>query len=147
MDPGEPRPIEILLVDANPGDVALTRRALDRCKISNTLTVVGDGESAIAHLQRREGYESARTPHLILLDLGLPGMDGHEVLETIKADESLRSIPVVVMTSSQAEEDIVRSYDTHANCYIKKPIDMEGFKKAIEAIDVFWFSIVRLPSS
>ena len=147
MPPDEPRPIEILMIDDNPGDVALTRRALERCKIANVLNVVADGESAIAYLKRREGYEDSVTPQLIMLDLNLPGMDGREVLEAIKADPALRSIPVVVMTSSQAEEDIVRSYESHANCYISKPIDIEGFKTAVEAIDRFWFSIVRLPNS
>ena len=147
MELDEPRPIEILLVDDNPGDVALTRRALERCKISNVLNVVADGESAIAYLKHRDGYEDAATPQLIMLDLNLPGMDGREVLEAIKSDVALRGIPVVVMTSSLAEEDIARSYDSHANCYITKPIDIEGFKRAVEAIDQFWFSIVRLPSS
>ena len=143
----KPRPIEILLIDDNPGDVALTKRALERCKISNVLNVVTDGESAIAYLKHRKGYEDAATPQLIMLDLNLPGMDGREVLEAIKADVALRGIPVVVMTSSLAEEDIVRSYDSHANCYITKPIDIEGFKRAVEAIDQFWFSIVRLPGN
>ena len=139
--------IEILLIEDNPGDVALTREALRRSKINNALNVVNDGEEALAFLKQKPGYEGSPTPHLILLDLNLPGIDGRELLTQVKADTALRRIPVVVMTSSQADEDIVLSYDSHANCYITKPLNMDSFKKVVEAIDEFWFSVVRLPTA
>lgn len=140
-------PIEILLIEDNPGDVALTRAALERSKISNMLHVVHDGDAALAYLRHQAGYEESPRPQLILLDLNLPGMDGREVLELIKSDPQLRRIPVVVMTSSKSEEDIASSYDSHANCYITKPVSIESFQRVVEAIDEFWFSVVRLPAS
>lgn len=138
-------PIEILLIEDNPGDVALTRKALERSKISNNLNVARDGDEALAYLRQSAGYEDTTRPQLILLDLNLPGIDGRDVLDQIKADPSLRSVPVVVMTSSAAEEDVLRSYESHANCYITKPVTMESFQTVVAAIDDFWFSVVRLP--
>ena len=138
-------PIVILLVEDNPGDVALTQEALKRTKISNVLNVVHDGDQALQYLRRAAGYESALRPHLVLLDLNLPGIDGRDVLEQIKQDAELKSIPVVVMTGSDSEDDIVRSYQSYANCYLTKPITIEGFAKVVRAIDDFWFSVVRLP--
>ena len=141
------QPIEILLVEDNPGDVALTRKALERSKISNNLNVARDGDEAIAYLRRSSGFEETTTPQLILLDLNLPGIDGRDVLDQIKADPVLRRVPVVVMTSSAAEEDVVRSYESYANCYITKPVTMESFQAVVAAIDEFWFSVVRLPKT
>lgn len=140
-------PIEILLIEDNPGDVILTREAFERLKIQNVLHVVADGQEALDYLKRRPPYETATKPQLILLDLNLPGVDGREVLEEIKRDEALKAIPVVVMTSSEAEADVVRSYELHANCYIGKPLDLEGFMSVVSAIDDFWFSVVILPPS
>ena len=147
MNPRQAEAIEILLIEDNPGDIALTREALRRSKINNALNVVNDGEEAMAFLKHKPGYEDSPTPHLVLLDLNLPGIDGRELLAQVKADPELRRIPVVVMTSSQADEDIVLSYDSHANCYITKPLNMDSFKKVVEAIDEFWFSVVRLPTA
>lgn len=140
-------PIEILLVEDNPGDIALTQEALRRSKISNKLSVVNDGDAALAYLHQRAGYEGSSEPQLILLDLNLPGMDGREVLEQIKSDPKTRRIPVVVMTTSNSEQDIVSSYDSHANCYITKPVNMDSFKSVVQSIDEFWFSVVQLPTS
>jgi CheY-like chemotaxis protein len=139
------RPIEILLVEDNPGDVRLTREGLQRGKIANNLNVVGDGESAMAYLRRQGEYAAAAAPDLVLLDLNLPGKDGREVLGEIKADPDLKSTPVVVMTSSEAEEDIIRSYMCHANCYITKPVDLQQFLKVVASIEDFWLTIARLP--
>lgn len=140
------RAIEILLVEDNPGDAELTAEALKESKIKNRLHIVEDGEQALLYLRKKEGYEEAILPDLILLDLNLPRKDGREVLEEIKFDPSLRKIPVVVLTTSQAEEDIMRSYDLHANCFVSKPIDFEQFNKVVRKIEQFWFSIVILPS-
>jgi two-component system, chemotaxis family, response regulator Rcp1 len=139
------RPVEILLVEDNPGDVRLTREALREGKVRNNLAVAADGVEAIAYLRREGEHADAVRPDLILLDLNLPRKDGREVLEEIKADPSLRHIPVVVLTSSQAEEDIVRAYDLHANCYVTKPVDLDQFIRVVEAIEDFWFTIVKLP--
>jgi two-component system, chemotaxis family, response regulator Rcp1 len=139
------RPVEILLVEDNPGDVRLTREALREGKVRNNLAVAADGVEAIAYLRKEGEYENAVRPDLILLDLNLPRKDGREVLEEIKADPSLRHIPVVVLTSSQAEEDIVRAYDLHANCYVTKPVDLDQFIRVVESIEDFWFTIVKLP--
>ncbi|MDC0710801.1 response regulator [Stigmatella sp. ncwal1] len=140
------RPIEILLVEDNPGDVRLTIEALKEGKVRNNLSVARDGVEALAFLRREGIHEKASRPDLILLDLNLPRKDGREVLEEIKQDASLRRIPVVVLTTSKAEEDILRTYDLHANCYINKPVDLEQFILVVRSIDDFWLSVVRLPS-
>ena len=144
---GSERPIEILLVEDNPGDVRLTVEALKEGKIRNHMSVVGDGEAAIAFLRREGAHADAPRPDLVLLDLNLPRKDGREVLEDIKEDEDLRRIPVVVLTTSKAEEDIVRMYDLHANCYITKPVNLDQFINVIKTIESFWFSVVSLPSA
>ena len=141
------RPIEILLVEDNPGDVRLTIEALKEGKVSNHLSVARDGVEAIAFLRREGPYTQASRPDLILLDLNLPKKDGREVLAEIKEDSSLRRIPVVVLTTSKAEEDILRTYDLHANCYITKPVDLEQFISVVRSIDDFWLSVVRLPTA
>jgi chemotaxis family two-component system response regulator Rcp1 len=139
------KPIEILLVEDNPGDARLTREALAQSKIKNNLSYARDGEEAMAFLRRESGFSDAPTPDMILLDLNLPRRDGREVLEDIKKDPNLRHIPVVVLTSSQAEEDILRSYRLHANCFITKPVDFEQLTKVVQGIEQFWFTLVRLP--
>ena len=139
------RPAEILLVEDNPSDVRLTREAMREGKVLNNLSVVGDGEAALAFLKREDGYESAPRPDLILLDLNLPKKDGREVLKEIKAIEELRQIPVVVLTTSQCQEDISRSYELHANCYITKPMDLEQFIAVVKQIEDFWLTTVSLP--
>lgn len=138
-------PIEILLVEDNPGDVRLTQEALKEGKILNNLYTAKDGVEAISFLRREGGYENAVRPDLILLDLNLPKKDGREVLEEIKKDEDLKRIPVVVLTTSRAEEDIVRTYDRHANCYITKPVDFDQFINVVKSIESFWLSVVKLP--
>ncbi|HEY0095744.1 MAG TPA: response regulator [Archangium sp.] len=140
------RPIQILLVEDNPGDVRLTIEALKEGKVSNNLSVARDGVEALAFLRREGPHGKAARPDLILLDLNLPKKDGREVLAEIKDDSSLRRIPVVVLTTSKAEEDILRTYDLHANCYITKPVDLEQFISVVRSIDDFWLSVVRLPS-
>lgn len=139
------RPVEILLVEDNPGDVRLTIEALKEGKVSNNLAVVSDGVEALDYLHRRGAFRDVTMPDIILLDLNLPRMDGREVLREIKAHDKLRRIPIVVLTTSSAEEDILRSYDLHVNCYITKPVDMDQFIEAVKAIDQFWFSVVTLP--
>lgn len=143
----EAKPIEILLVEDNPGDVRLTIEAFREGKVINSLHVVADGVEAVAYLRRQGRYTDAVRPDLILLDLNLPKKDGREVLADIKEDPELRRIPVVVLTTSRAEEDIVRSYNLHANCYIVKPVDLEQFINVIKTIDDFWLTVVQLPSS
>jgi CheY-like chemotaxis protein len=140
------RPIEILLVEDSPGDVRLTREALRDAKVSNNLHIARDGVDALAFL-RREGPQFAECPRpdLILLDLNLPRKSGHEVLEEIKADPELRRIPVVILTTSQAEGDVLRTYDLHANCYITKPVELDQFIAVVQSIEDFWLTIVRLP--
>ncbi|WP_035994072.1 response regulator [Leptolyngbya sp. KIOST-1] len=138
-------PIEILLVEDNPGDIRLTQEVLREGQIDNHLNVVDDGEKAIAFLTRIAPYTHAPNPHLILLDLNLPRRSGLDVLRIIKTSERLRHIPVVVFTSSLAEEDIMSAYSLHANCYIAKPIDLEQFTKSIKSIEDFWLSMVELP--
>ncbi|HYI02089.1 response regulator [Hyalangium sp.] len=140
------RPIEILLVEDNPGDVRLTIEALKEGKVRNNLSVTKDGVEALAFLRREGSFASSTRPDLILLDLNLPRKDGREVLAEIKEDAVLRRIPVVVLTTSKAEEDILRTYDLHANCYITKPVDLEQFFSVVRSIDDFWLSVVRLPS-
>jgi CheY-like chemotaxis protein len=139
------RPIEILLVEDNPGDVRLTREALRDAKVNNNMTVAVDGVEAVAILRRKREYAQAARPDLILLDLNLPRMNGFEVLDVIKEDTDLKRIPVVILTTSQAEQDIIRSYDLHANAYVTKPVDLEQFIKVIKAIEGFWLEIVKLP--
>jgi two-component system, chemotaxis family, response regulator Rcp1 len=139
------RPFEILLVEDNPGDERLTREALKEGKVRNILHVVTDGREAMRFLRREGRYAQTVRPDLILLDLNLPRKDGRMVLEEIKADPSLSSIPVVILTSSQAEEDIVRSYELQANCYVTKPVDLNQFVVVVKTIESFWFTIVRLP--
>jgi CheY-like chemotaxis protein len=139
------RPIEVLLVEDDEGDVVMTREALDEGKVLNRLHVVGDGVEALAFLRREGDHADAPRPDLVLLDLNLPRRDGRQVLAEIKADEHLRRIPVVVLTTSEAEEDILRSYDLHANAYVTKPVDFERFVRVIQQIDDFFISVVRLP--
>lgn len=136
---------QFLLVEDNPGDVRLTREALEESKLRNNLSVVGDGEEALAFLRRHPPYENAPRPDVILLDLNLPRKSGREVLAEIKADPDLRRIPVVVITSSEAEQDIVASYDLHVNCYVTKPVDLDQFIKVVRSVSEFWLTIVRLP--
>ena len=139
------RPIEILMVEDNPGDVRLAQEALREGRILNGLHVVGDGVEALAFLRRQGKYAEVVQPELILLDLNLPKKDGREVLMEIKEDPNLRRIPVVILTASKAEEDIIRTYDLHANCYISKPVDLDGFMEVVRAIEDFWFTVVKLP--
>ena len=138
-------PIEILLVEDNPGDVRLTQEALKEGKILNNLHMAKDGVEAISFLRRTGEHENAVRPDLILLDLNLPKKDGREVLIEIKNDEELRRIPVVVLTTSRAEEDIIRTYNCYANCYITKPVDFDQFINVVKSIENFWLSIVKLP--
>jgi two-component system, chemotaxis family, response regulator Rcp1 len=139
------RPVEILLVEDNPGDVRLTREALAEGKVRNNLYVAVDGVKALEFLRREGEYAGAVRPDLVLLDLNLPRKDGREVLAEIKADPALRYIPVVILTSSEAESDIARAYDLHANCYVTKPVDLDQFIHVVRSIEDFWFSIVKLP--
>ncbi len=140
------RPIQKLLVEDNPGDVKLMLEALRESKIPNEVSVVEDGVEAMAFLRREGKYADVPRPDLILLDLNLPKKDGREVLADIKFDKKLRQIPVIVLTVSQAQDDILNAYGLHANCYITKPVDYEDFTKVVRAIEEFWLTIVRLPS-
>jgi CheY-like chemotaxis protein len=142
----EVTPIEILLVEDSPGDVRLTREALRDAKVQNSLHVACDGIEATSFLWRHGKHANAPRPDLILLDLNLPKKGGREVLQEIKQDPGLKSIPVVILTTSEAEEDILRSYQLHANCYITKPVDLNQFLKVVKTIDNFWLAIVKLPS-
>jgi chemotaxis family two-component system response regulator Rcp1 len=139
------RPIEILLVEDNPGDARLTLEAFKEAKVINNFTVMSDGVEALAYLRRQGAYTNSVQPDLILLDLNLPKKDGREVLAEIKADEHLMKTPVVVLTSSAAEEDIARAYSGHANCYITKPVDLDQFWRVAQSIESFWLSLVKLP--
>ena len=139
--------IEILLVEDSPGDVRLTQEALADAKIRNRISVVNDGLEALAFLQREGQYEGAPRPDLILLDLNMPRMDGRELLAAIKNDDRLKMIPVVVLTTSNADADILKSYELQASCYITKPVDLEQFITVVAGIEEFWFSIVKLPPS
>ena len=138
-------PIEILLVEDNPGDVRLTKEALKEGKVYSNLHTVKDGVEAMEYLRREGKYSSVPRPDIILLDLNLPRKDGREVLEEIKSDEKLKRIPVVVLTTSKAEEDVLRTYNLHANCYVTKPVDLEKFMVVVKTIDVFWLTVVTLP--
>ena len=139
------KPIEILLVEDNIGDARLAQEALKDSKVLNSLNVVGDGVEAMAFLHKQGKHENSPRPDLVLLDLNLPKKDGREVLGEIKADEDLKRIPVVILTTSKAEEDIVKSYNLHANCYITKPIDLDQFMKVVKSIEDFWLTVVKLP--
>jgi CheY-like chemotaxis protein len=139
------KPIDILLVEDNPGDVRLTREALKEGKVLNNLYVAQDGVEAIAFLKREGKYAGAIRPDIILLDLNLPKKDGHEVLADVKSDPDLRRIPVVILTTSKAEEDVLQSYNLHANCFITKPVDLDQFINVVQAVEDFWFTIVKLP--
>jgi two-component system, chemotaxis family, response regulator Rcp1 len=137
---------EILLVEDNPGDVRLTQEALKTSKLWHNLTVVRDGIEAMAYLHREAMFPNATVPDLILLDLNLPKKDGREVLAEIKSDDRLKLIPVVVLTTSKADEDIIKTYTLHANCYIQKPVSFQGFSAVVRSIGDFWFTVVKLPS-
>jgi CheY-like chemotaxis protein len=141
----DPRPIEILLVEDDEGDVLLTTEALEASKITNVMNVARNGEEALRFLRRAEGYEDAPRPDIVLLDLNLPRVDGRQVLAEIKADNDLRRIPIIVLTTSEAEEDVLRSYDLHANAYVTKPVDFDRFLQVIQSIDEFFVTVVRLP--
>ena len=139
------RPVEILLVEDNPADARLTMEGLKDAKIACNLSTVADGDAAMDFLRHRDEHETAPSPDLVLLDLNLPGKDGRDVLKEIKGDDKLRMIPVVVLTSSEAETDLIKAYSEHANCFISKPVDFEGFAAVIRSIENFWFTVVRLP--
>ena len=141
------RPARVLLVEDNEADVRLTREALREAGEDVRLSAVGDGEQALAYLRREDGFAEAPRPDLVLLDLNLPKRDGLQVLEEVKADPDLRRIPIVVLTTSEAEEDVLRSYDLHANAYVTKPVDFDRFVEVIRQIDDFFISVVRLPTS
>jgi len=138
--------VQILLVEDNPGDARLARQGLRQCKIPNDLHVVDDGVKAMAYLHRKGEYATAPRPQLILLDLNLPRKDGREVLREIKEDVNLKAIPVIIMTTSRAEEDINKTYSLHANCYVTKPLDLPQFLNTVQSIEDFWFSTVKLPT-
>jgi len=139
------QPIEILLVEDDPGDVLMTQEAFSDYKIANRLTVLSNGEDAIAYLRKQGRFAGVTTPDLVLLDLNLPRRDGREVLLDIKGDPVLRRIPVVILTTSEAEEDVIAAYDLHANAYVRKPVDFDQFVAAVRAIDDFFITVVRLP--
>lgn len=138
-------PVDILLVEDSPQDVELTKEALKEGKFANTLHVVKDGVEAVNFLRKKGKYEKAKTPDLILLDLNLPKKNGHEVLAEIKQDEDLKIIPVAILTTSESEADVLKTYKMHANCYISKPVDLNQFIKVVKTVEDFWFSIVKLP--
>ena len=140
----ETKPVEILLVEDNDGDIFLTKKAFEKAKIANNICVAKDGEIAVQMLRKENEHKDLTTPDLILLDINLPKKDGKQVLEEIKADPDLKRIPVVILTSSQAEQDVLKTYDLHANSYVVKPINLEKFKDVVSAIEDFWSSIVVL---
>ncbi|OGP92951.1 MAG: response regulator [Deltaproteobacteria bacterium RBG_16_48_10] len=139
------KPVEVLLVEDNPGDVRLTKEAFKDGRMINHLNVVEDGVEALAYLRREGKYATGSLPDLVLLDLNLPKKDGREVLSEMKNDENLKRIPVVILTTSTAEQDIFKTYDLHANCYINKPVDFDRFLTVVRAIEDFWLTIVKLP--
>lgn len=145
MNTGIINPLDVLLVEDNPGDVKLTREALAETKMLVNLFTAGNGVEALDFLYKRGNFTNVPRPDIIILDLNLPLKDGREVLEEIKSDPELKRIPVVILTSSKAEEDIVRSYNLYANCYITKPLDFEQFTQIVKSIEQFWFTIVKLP--
>ena len=140
------RSIEILLVEDNPGDVRLTMEAFKDAKVRNRISGAENGVEAMAFLRREGKYAKAPRPDIILLDLNLPKKDGRQVLAEVKADEKLKSIPVVILTTSEDEEDILKAYDLHANCYITKPVSFEQFMRVVKSIELFWLSVVKLPA-
>jgi CheY-like chemotaxis protein len=140
------RPVEILLVEDNEGDIGLVEEVFEEGRINNNLSVAEDGEEAMMFLHKEGQFTNATRPDLILLDLNLPGKDGREVLKEVKVDDDLKKIPVVVLTTSKAEEDILKSYDLHANSYITKPVDFDQFINVIKSIESFWLEVVKLPS-
>jgi CheY-like chemotaxis protein len=140
------RPVEILLVEDSPSDAALTREALEKGKIANNLNCVGDGVEALEYLRRQGKFSKAARPDLIMLDLNMPRKDGREVLKELKNDPSLKTIPVIVLTTSHAEQDILQSYQLNANCYITKPVDFKQFVEVVKSIEHFWLSVVTLPT-
>jgi CheY-like chemotaxis protein len=141
------RAVRILLVEDNPADVRLTREALKHAKVRNEISVAQDGEEALEFLRREGRHAQAKRPDVVLLDLNLPRKGGLEVLREVKEDAELRRIPIVIITSSKAEQDIVKSYNLHANCYVTKPVDLEQFLEVVRSVEDFWLSIVRLPPS
>ncbi|WP_335998758.1 response regulator [Halorientalis halophila] len=145
MTPEQQTPIEVLLAEDNPGDVKLTEKAFERGNVINNLNVVNDGVEAMSYLRQEGEYEDSPRPDLILLDLNMPRMDGKEVLAEIKEDPDLKRIPVVILTSSEAEEDIINSYDLHANAYLTKPVDFDGFLEVVNTIEDFWLTVVKVP--
>lgn len=142
----QPRPINILLVDDDEGDVLLTTKALKQVKMLNRLDVAQDGLEAMQFLRKEEGFEDALTPDLILLDLNMPRMDGREVLTAIKQDERLKAIPVVILTTSDADKEVIKLYSLQANCYVTKPVGLDQFTKVVQSIGDFWISVVKLPT-
>lgn len=145
MTESDGKPIDILLVEDSDADIRLTIEALKESKVSNRLHIVRDGEEAMEFLRRRGEYADAPFPDLILLDLNLPRKDGREVLAEIKSDHELKQIPVVILTTSKAEEDVLKAYRLHANCYVTKPVDLEQFITVVKSIEDFWFTVVKLP--
>ena len=145
MNETPPRPIEILLIEDSPTDAKLTLKALTLAKVANHVHHVQDGVEAMEFLRRQGGYGQSPRPDLVLLDLNLPRKDGREVLGELKSDPALRSIPVVVLTTSKSDEDVLRAYDLHANCYITKPVDFTRFMDVVKSIEDFWLTVVRLP--
>jgi len=146
-NPNHGLPIEILLVEDSPDDACLTMEALKEGRVRNNITLIEDGESALAFLRQEGIYESAPRPDLILLDLNLPRLNGREVLAEIKRDPSLRRIPVVIMTSSDDEQDILAAYNHYVNCYVTKPVDLDQFIRVVKSIEHFWFSVVKMPAA
>lgn len=142
----QPVPIDILLVEDNPGDVRLTREVLKDSKVRNNLIVANNGQEALACLRKQGKFADSVRPDLILLDLNLPVKDGREVLAEIKGDSDLKRIPVVILTTSKAEEDILKTYNLHANCYVTKPVDLEQFVKVVKSLEDFWLAIVKFPN-
>jgi len=141
------KPIHILLVEDNKGDILLIEEAFEEAKVANSISVVKDGEKAIRFLNKKGEFQNTETPDLVILDINLPRKNGHEVLQYIKENENLKQIPVIMLTTSSSERDIIKSYKHHANCYITKPVDVEDFIKAVLKIENFWISLVQLPSS
>ena len=140
------KPVEILLVEDNEGDILLIREAFEEAKLATILSVVKDGEKAIHYLEKKENYKDVKTPDLIILDINLPRVNGHEVLEFIKTNDDLKTIPVIMLTTSSSEKDIIKSYEKHANCFITKPVEVDDFLEAVLYIEHFWISVVKLPS-
>jgi chemotaxis family two-component system response regulator Rcp1 len=145
MERDSQQPVEILLVEDNPADVRLTLEVLKDARVRNRVNVVEDGEQALSYLRREDGFSAATAADLVLLDLNLPKKDGREVLAEIKADPQLRKIPVVVLTTSAAEADVLKAYESHANAYITKPVDFQQFIEAVRSLEEFWLAVVRLP--